>query len=64
MAQAGEKFRTMKDKGKDTLVCNIAADMWEVDLRILLRDIENFSKADKDFGRIVKEALNINQPYK
>lgn len=54
----------MADKEKDTLVCNIAADMWEVDLRIRLRDIKNFSKADKDFGRRVKEALNINQPCK
>ncbi|NEZ76553.1 hypothetical protein EXM52_07390 [Clostridium botulinum] len=27
MAQAGEKFRTMKDKEKYMLVCNIAADM-------------------------------------
>ncbi|RHW57675.1 hypothetical protein DZC34_17460 [Clostridium botulinum] len=54
----------MKDKGKDTLVCNIAADMREVDLRIRLRDIENFSKADKDFERRVKESLNINQPCK
>lgn len=54
----------MKDKEKYMLVCNIAADMWVVDLRIRLRDIENFSKADKYFERRVKEALNINQPYK
>ncbi|HDK7139021.1 TPA: hypothetical protein PTV42_003799 [Clostridium botulinum] len=39
----------------------MTADIWEVDLRIRLRDIENFSKADKDFGRRVKESLNINQ---
>ncbi|BAQ36382.1 hypothetical protein CBB2_3379 [Clostridium botulinum] len=50
----------MKDKEKYMLVCNIAADMWEVDLRIPLRDIENFSKADKDFERRVKEGLSQN----
>lgn len=58
-AQAGERFRTMSDKDKSTLVDNIAADMWEVDLKIKLRAIENFSKADEEFGRRVKEKLKI-----
>ncbi|WP_125153469.1 catalase [Clostridium rectalis] len=58
-SQAGDRFRAMTEKDKNTLVDNIAADMWEVNLKIQLRAIENFSKADKEFGKRLKEKLKI-----
>lgn len=57
--QAGERFRAMSEQEKNTLVDNIAADMWEVNRDIQLRAIENFTKADADFGCMLKDKLNI-----
>ncbi|MEG1002865.1 catalase [Clostridium sp.] len=57
--QAGERYRAMSDKDKETLVSNIVADMWEVDLNIQLRAIDNFTKADSNFGKEVRKGLNI-----
>lgn len=59
--QAGERYRAMTDKEKNTLISNIAADMWEVDIRIQLKAIDNFSKADKEFGRRLKTELRIEE---
>ncbi|MGL4570415.1 MAG: catalase [Clostridium sp.] len=57
--QAGDRYRDMSDKDKGTLVSNIVADMWEVDLNIQLRAIDNFTKADSNFGKEVRKGLNI-----
>lgn len=57
--QAGDRFRCMSDKEKNTLIDNIAADMWEVNRDIQLRAIENFTKADAEFGKGLKRKLNI-----
>lgn len=57
--QAGERFKSMSCKEQCILVDNIVADMWEVDLKIQLKAIENFCRADKEFGKMVKEKLKI-----
>lgn len=58
--QAGERFCAMTMKEKKTLVDNIVADMWCVDLEIQLRAIRNFSKASREWGEAVRKGLNIN----
>lgn len=57
--QAGDRFRAMSKKEQEILVDNIVADMWEVDYKIQVKAIENFKNADADFGRRVKQGLNL-----
>lgn len=57
--QAGERFRSMSKKEQCTLIDNIVSDMWEVDLKIQLKAIENFMKTDVNFGKGVKEGLKL-----
>ena len=59
--QAGERFRAMSEKERETLIDNIIADMWEVDCEIQLKAIENFKNVDPEFGRRVSEGLNLKE---
>ncbi|MEG1255119.1 catalase [Clostridium sp.] len=57
--QAGERYRSIMDKERDNLISNLANDLYKVDLDIKLKAIENFTKADKEYGERVKQGLNL-----
>lgn len=57
--QAGNQYRAYSKIEKDHLVDNIVADMFTVDKRIQLMAVENFTKADKEFGNRVRVGLGL-----
>ena len=57
--QAGEKYRSFSDVEKNHLINNIVNNLYPVDRRIQLKVLENFTKADKEFGERVKKGLKI-----
>ena len=54
--QAGDTYRSFEDWERDELVKNLADALAVCDQRIQDAMFEHFSKADKDYGRRVKEA--------
>ncbi|MPQ45086.1 catalase [Clostridium tarantellae] len=58
-AQAGERYRAMSTMEKDHLIDNIVSDMVNVKEEIQRKAIENFTKADKEFGQRVKDGLGL-----
>lgn len=58
--QAGERFKKMSEKEKAILIDNITASIVDVDYEIQLKVIENFSKADPQWGREVRKALGLH----
>ena len=55
--QAGAQYRSYNKIEREHLIDNIVNDLKEVDKRIQLKAIENFMKADKEFGTKVKLGL-------
>ena len=58
-AQAGEQYRSYSNSEKLHLIDNIVNDLSSVDKSIQIKVIENFSKADREFGRRVMDGLKI-----
>ena len=56
--QAGEHYRSLTQIQKDHLVSNITDQLQYVDKKIQLVAIENFTKADLEFGASVQKSLN------
>ncbi|MFT7699834.1 MAG: catalase [Candidatus Krumholzibacteriia bacterium] len=56
-SQAGELFNIMSDEQKQELVSNIAASLGGAREDIQARMIPHFEKADSEYGRMVKDAL-------
>src|SRR5699024_4138672 len=54
--QAGDTYRSFEDWERDELVKNLADALAVCDQRIQDAMFEHFAKADKDYGRRVKEA--------
>ncbi|MPQ43472.1 catalase [Clostridium tarantellae] len=57
--QAGERYRSLSKIEKEHLIDNIVSDMYEVDETIQRKAVENFLKADKDFGEKVKKGFGL-----
>ena len=55
--QAGEQYRSYNTTEQEHLIGNIVNDLIHVNKDIRVKAIENFSKADIDFGRRVEDAL-------
>ncbi|WP_088008666.1 catalase [Indiicoccus explosivorum] len=58
--QAGETYRNFEDWERDELISNLGGALAICDKRIQEQMIENFTKADEDYGRRVKEAIEKN----
>lgn len=57
--QAGRRIRKLCRKDYCHLLDNMASELLCVDKKIKLKIVENFSKADKEFGSKLKERLNL-----
>lgn len=55
--QAGELYHLMTPDQKDRLISNIAGHLKNAKLHIRQRQIANFARADKEYGRRVEEAI-------
>lgn len=56
-SQAGDLFRIMSDDQKEQLTSNIAGGLSQASISVQERMVEHFSKADIEYGRLVKEKL-------
>ncbi|MFA9458462.1 catalase [Halalkalibacter sp. AB-rgal2] len=56
-AQAGETYRRFTDFERDELIKNLVNNLSTCDERIQQQMIENFTKADPEYGRRVKEGI-------
>jgi catalase len=56
-SQAGDLFRLMSEDQKQQLIGNIAGGLSQANESIQMRMIEQFSKADPDYGQRIKAAL-------
>lgn len=57
--QAGERYRNMTPQEKDHLIDNLVADLWSVDEKIQRKAVDNFFKADVEFGRRLMKGLDL-----
>ncbi|MFT2009930.1 catalase [Pontibacter sp. 13R65] len=55
--QAGETYRNFEDWERDELILNLSNTLAAADKRIQDQMIENFTKADEDYGRRVAEGI-------
>ena len=55
--QAGETFRQFEDWEREELISNLSEALGACDYRIQEAMIEHFTKADEDYGRLVKEGI-------
>lgn len=55
--QAGETFRQFEDWEREELINNLSEALAVCDSRIQEAMIEHFTKADEDYGRLVKEGI-------
>lgn len=58
--QPGDLFRLFNSEQKERLFSNIAAAMQDVSKEIVERQLKHFDKADPEYGKGVRKALNIN----
>ncbi len=56
-SQAGDLFRLMSDDQKAQLVGNIAGGLSQATKSVKARMVEQFTKADPDYGRLIQAAL-------
>jgi catalase len=56
--QAGNLFRLMGDDEKDRLAYNLAESLGECDQHIIDRQMKHFDRADEDYGRRVRKAID------
>jgi catalase len=57
--QAGDLYRLMSADAKKRLVDNVAGSMKGVPERIIALQVEHFTKADKEWGQRVAEAVGL-----
>lgn len=57
--QAGETFRTFEDWERDELISNLSNDLATCDQRIQDKMLEYFAQADEEYGRRVKEGVEM-----
>jgi catalase len=57
--QAGERYRSLSKKDRDHLVDNIADSLGKANKTIQKRAIDNFAKADPEFGKRVAKGLKL-----
>ena len=57
--QAGETYRSFEDWERDELIKNLSDALAQCDKRIQDKMIEYFTKADEDYGRRVKEGIEM-----
>jgi len=57
-SQAGDLFRLMSEDQKQQLVGNIAGGLSQATESVQGRMLEQFTKADPDYGKRIKAALN------
>ena len=57
--QAGERYRALSKVDQDHLVDNIVDSLRHADTSIQKRMVENFSKADPEFGKRVAKGLKL-----
>ncbi|GHA77923.1 catalase [Pontibacter akesuensis] len=57
--QAGETYRNFEDWERDELIMNLSNTLAGADERIQKQMIENFTKADEDYGRRVAEGIKM-----
>jgi len=55
--QAGELYRLMTPDQKDRLISNIAGHLKNAKFHIRQRQLANFARADKEYGRRIEEAI-------
>ena len=55
--QAGEQYRAFKDSDRDDLILNLVTELKNCNPDIQARMVENFTKADPEYGRRVREGL-------
>ena len=58
--QAGLLFRLLKPGEKQNLISNISEHMKNIDKSIQIRQLKHFYKADKVYGTLIANALNID----
>jgi catalase len=58
-SQAGDLFRLMSEDQKQQLIGNIAGGLSQASESIQTRMIEQFTKADLDYGKRIKVALSM-----
>ena len=57
--QAGERYRALSKVDQDHLVDNIVDSLRHADTSIQKRMVENFSKADPEFGKRVTKGMKL-----
>lgn len=57
--QARNQYLSYNKEEKDHLIDNIVTDLFTVDKEIQLKAIENFTKANTEFGELVRKGLNL-----
>ncbi len=57
-SQAGDLFRLMNDDQKAQLISNIVGGLSHAEKDVQLKMIEQFKKADADYGRLVEQSLS------
>ncbi|MFD1185363.1 catalase [Pontibacter rugosus] len=57
--QAGETYRNFEDWERDELISNLSGDLASCDKRIQDKMVEHFTQADEDYGRRVKEGIQM-----
>jgi catalase len=57
--QAGQRYRSLNKKDRDHLVDNIVDSLGKADKAIQKRAVDNFTKADSDFGKRVAKGLKL-----
>lgn len=61
--QAGLLFRLLKPEERKNLIANISSHMQPVEKEIKTRQLKHFYKADKEYGTLLAQALNITVPW-
>lgn len=60
-AQAGEKYRSYTDQQQKNLIKNLAADLGQVRSKLIKNSMcAHFYKADKDYGKMISEAVSCD----
>jgi len=57
--QAGERYRSLDQQDQDHLVDNIVDDLGKTNKSIQKRAVDNFTKADREFGRRLADGLGL-----
>jgi catalase len=57
--QAGETFRNFEDWEREELINNLGNDLAKCDKRIQEKMLEYFTQADENYGRLVKERIEM-----